>query len=236
MDYDGTLTPIAAQPDLAVLGQKPRNTLLSLSQRDKFIVGIISGRSLSDISAMAGLPDLVYAGNHGLEISGPGLNFVHPEAGAFGKTLGLLVLDLQRDLFSLPGVLVEDKGLTISVHYRLTPDELVGEVESRFKAVVSPYLKPGGWKATAGKQVLEMRPDIPWDKGKAIAYLQEAYPSASLTFYFGDDLTDEDGFEVVQSIGGIAVFVGQARQPTRAIHRLDSPQEVVETLQLIDQI
>ena len=236
LDYDGTLTPIAAQPDLAVLGQKPRNTLLSLSQRDKFIVGIISGRSLSDISAMAGLPDLVYAGNHGLEISGPGLNFVHPEAGAFGKTLGLLVLDLQRDLFSLPGVLVEDKGLTISVHYRLTPDELVGEVESRFKAVVSPYLKPGGWKATAGKQVLEMRPDIPWDKGKAIAYLQEAYPSASLTFYFGDDLTDEDGFEVVQSIGGIAVFVGQARQPTRAIHRLDSPQEVVETLQLIDQI
>ena len=109
LDYDGTLTPIAAQPDLAVLGQKPRNTLLSLSQRDKFIVGIISGRSLSDISAMAGLPDLVYAGNHGLEISGPGLNFVHPEAGAFGKTLGLLVLDLQRDLFSLPGVLVEDK-------------------------------------------------------------------------------------------------------------------------------
>ena len=236
LDYDGTLTPIAAQPDLAVLGQKPSDTLLSLSQRDKFIVGIISGRSLSDISAMAGLPDLVYAGNHGLEISGPGLNFVHPEAGAFGKTLGLLVLDLQRDLFSLPGVLVEDKGLTISVHYRLTPDELVGEVESRFKAVVSPYLKPGGWKATAGKQVLEMRPDIPWDKGKAIAYLQEAYPSASLTFYFGDDLTDEDGFEVVQSIGGIAVFVGQARQPTRAIHRLDSPQEVVETLQLIDQI
>ena len=81
-----------------------------------------------------------------------------------------------------------------------------------------------------------MRPDIPWDKGKAIAYLQGTYPSASLTFYFGDDLTDEDGFEVVQSIGGIAVFVGQARQPTRAIHRLDSPQEVMETLQLIDQI
>ncbi len=236
MDYDGTLTPIAAQPDLAVLGQKPRNTLLSLSQRDRFIVGIISGRSLLDVSAMAGLPDLVYAGNHGLEISGPGLDFVHPEAGAFGKTLGLLVQDLQRDLFSLPGVLVEDKGLTISVHYRLTPDELVGEVESRFKAAVSPYLKPGGWKVTAGKQVLEMRPDIPWDKGKVIDYLQEAYPSASLTFYFGDDLTDEDGFEVVQSGGGIAVFVGQARQPTRAIHRLDSPQEVAETLQLIDQV
>ena len=235
-DYDGTLTPIAAQPDLAVLGQEPKNTLLSLSQRDKFIVGIISGRSLLDVSAMVGLPDLVYAGNHGLEISGPGLDFVHPEAEAFGKTQGLLVQDLQRELSSLPGVLVEDKGLTISVHYRQTPDELAGDVESRFNTTVSPYLKPGGWKATAGKKVLEARPDIPWDKGKAIAYLQDAYQSASLTFYFGDDLTDEDGFEAVQSSGGIAVFVGQARQPTRAIHRLDSPQEVVETLQLIDRI
>jgi len=100
---------------------------------------------------------------------------------------------------------------------------------------VSPYLKPGGWKATAGKKVLEARPDIPWDKGKAIAYLQDAYQSASLTFYFGDDLTDEDGFEVVQSGGGIAIFVGQARQPTKAMYRLDSPQEVLETLQLIGQ-
>ncbi len=151
-------------------------------------------------------------------------------------TRGLLVQDLQRELSSLPGVLVEDKGLTISVHYRQTPDELAGDVESRFNTTVSPYLKPGGWKATAGKKVLEARPDIPWDKGKAIAYLQAAYQSASLTFYFGDDLTDEDGFEAVQSSGGIAVFVGQARQPTRAIHRLDSPQEVVETLQLIDRI
>ena len=235
-DYDGTLTPIAAQPDLALLGPESRNAVLSLSQRDKFIVGIVSGRSLSDVSAMAGLPDLVYAGNHGLEISGPGLSFVHPEAKAFSTTRGLLVQDLQRNLSSLPGVFVEDKGLTISVHYRQTPDELTGEVESRFKAAMSPYLKPGGWKATAGKKVLEARPDIPWDKGKAIAYLQDAYPSASLTFYFGDDLTDEDGFEVVQSSGGIAVFIGQGRQPTRAIHRLDSPQEVAETLRLIDQI
>ena len=235
-DYDGTLTPIAAQPGLAVLEREPRDTLFSLSQRDKFIVGIISDRSLPDVSAMAGLPDLSYAGNHGLEISGPGLDFVHPQAPTVGKTRLMLVQDLQRDLFHLPGVLVENRELTISVHYRHTPDELVDEVEARFNTTVSPYLKPGGWKATAGKKVLEVRPDIPWDKGKAIAYLQGAYLSASLTIYFGDDLTDEDGFEVVQSRGGIAIFVGQARQPTKAMHRLDSPQEVVETLQLIDQI
>jgi trehalose-phosphatase len=185
---------------------------------------------------MTGLPDLVYAGNHGLEISGPGLNFVHPDAKAFGATRILILQDLQDKLSRLPGVLIEDKGLTISVHYRQAPDEMAGEVESRFNTAVTPYLKPGGWKTTGGKKVFEVRPDIPWDKGKAIAYLQDAYPAASLTVFFGDDITDEDGFEVVQSTGGIAIFVGQARQPTKALHRLDSPQEVVETLQLIGQI
>ena len=235
-DYDGTLTPIAAQPELAVLGQEARHTLLSLSRQDKYIVGIVSGRGLPDVAAMVGLPQLVYAGNHGLEIAGPDLHFLHPKAKAFGETRGLLLQDLRQNLSGLPGVFVEDKGLTFSVHYRQAPDELTGEVESRFNTAVSPYLKPGAWRTTEGKKVFEVRPDISWDKGKAIAYLQDAYPLASLTLYFGDDLTDEDGFEVVQSSGGIAIFVGQARQPTKAMHRLDSPQEVVETLQLIGQI
>lgn len=235
-DYDGTLTPIVAQPESAVLGPEPRHTLLGLNRQDKFIVGIISGRSLSDVTAMAGVSDLVYAGNHGLEIAGTDIDFVHPEAKALGGTRSLIFRDLHENLSRLPGVFVEDKGLTLSVHYRQAPDELSGEVESIFNTAVSPYLNPGGWKTTQGKKVFEVRPDIPWDKGKAIAYLQNAHPRASLTFYFGDDLTDEDGFEVVQSSGGIAIFVGAARQPTKALHRLDSPQEVVETLQLISQI
>lgn len=235
-DYDGTLTPIVAQPELAVLGQEPKQALLRLSHQDKFIVGIVSGRSLSDVASMTGLPNLVYAGSHGLEISGPALDFVHPDAKAFNATRILIIQDLQEKLSSLPGVFIEDKGLTISVHYRQAPDEMAGEVESRFNTAVSPYLKPGGWKTTGRKKVFEVRPDIPWDKGKAIAYLQDAHPRASLTFYLGDDLTDEDGFAVVQSSGGIAIFVGPARQPTKALHHLDSPQEVVETLQLIGQM
>ena len=234
-DYDGTLTPIAARPELAVLGQEARHTLLSLSRQDKYIVGIVSGRGLPDVAAIVDLPQLVYAGNHGLEIAGPDLDFVHPEAKSMGETRCLLLHDLQENLPLLPGVFVEDKGMTLSVHYRLAADELAGEIESRFNTAVSPYLKPGGWKKLVGKKVFEVRPDIPWDKGNAIAYLQDAYPRSSLTFYFGDDLTDEDGFGVVQSGGGIAIFVGQARQPTKAMYRLDSPQEVLETLQLIGQ-
>ena len=235
-DYDGTLTPIAAKPELAILGQKARETLLRLNRQDKYMVGVISGRGLPDVAAIVDLPELIYAGNHGLEIAGPGLDFVHPEATAAGETRGRLLQDLTENLSRLPGVVVEDKGLTLSVHYRLVPDDLTGNVESRFNAAVSPYLKPGAWRTAVGKKVFELKPDIPWDKGKAIAYIQHAYPKASLTFYFGDDLTDEDGFEAVQSSGGIAIFVGQARQPTKAMYRLDSPQEVVETLRLISQL
>jgi trehalose 6-phosphate phosphatase len=76
---------------------------------------------------------------------------------------------------------------------------------------------------------------VPWDKGKAIARLRETFPQATLTMFFGDDLTDEDGFNVVQEAGGIAVFVGPARQPTRALYRVDSPQEVAQTLLLMYQ-
>ena len=235
-DYDGTLTPIAANHESAVLGQETRDTLLRLSRQDRFIVGIISGRGLPDVSAMVDLPDLIYAGNHGLEIAGPDLDFVHPEAIVVSGTRSGLLRDLTENLSHLPGLFVEDKGMTLSVHYRLAPDDMTGEIESRFNTAVSPYLQPGAWKTSTGKKVLEVRPDIQWDKGQAIAYLQDAYPRASLTIYFGDDLTDEDGFQVVQSSGGIAVFVGESRQPTKAMYRLDSPQEVVATLQLIGRL
>lgn len=87
-----------------------------------------------------------------------------------------------------------------------------------------------------GEVVFEVRTDTPWDKGKAIAYLQDAYRRAYLIFHFGDDLTFEDGFEMVQSSGGIAIFGGQARQPTKTLYRLDSLPEVLETLRLIERL
>jgi trehalose-phosphatase len=83
---------------------------------------------------------------------------------------------------------------------------------------------------------VEVRPAVPWHKGKAISKLQSAYPQATLPVFFGDDLTDEDGFAAVQDVAGMAVFVGPARTPTCALYRVDSPQEVTETLRLIEQL
>jgi trehalose-phosphatase len=179
------------------------------------------------------VPGINYAGNHGLEIEGPNIAFLHPQAESLRTVIDQVYQQLYRQIADYTGVIIQHKGLTLSVHYRLTPDDLVGQVDSEFRAVLSSFQKSPPIKITEGKKVLEVRPDVPWDKGKAIAKLQEIYPQATLTIFFGDDLTDEDGFNVVQEAGGLAVFVGPARQPTRALHRVDSPQEVSETLRLM---
>ena len=86
--------------------------------------------------------------------------------------------------------------------------------------------------------VVEVRPAIPWDKGKAIEKIyrhsrESGNPDRPFPVYFGDDRTDEDGFRAVQGMGGLAVFVGQSREGTVALHQLDSPAEVAETLRLL---
>lgn len=234
-DYDGTLTPLMPSPEQASLPQQVKECLTTLVSGGKYIAGVISGRSLADVSAKVGIPGMIYAGNHGLEIQGPGLDFVHKEAMKQSGTQVQVSGELRRALSDIPGVIVEPKGLTLSVHYRSTPVEQVKAVEEAFGRVVAPYVESGIARITYGKKVLEVRPNLPWDKGKAITMLQETYPQASLTCFFGDDRTDEDGFKVVQESGGIAVLVGPARQPTVALHRLDSPDEVAQVLDLLAQ-
>jgi trehalose 6-phosphate phosphatase len=234
-DYDGTLAPIVARPDLAVLPLETRDLLTRLSSCDRYILGVVSGRSLADVRERVGVPDLVYAGNHGLEIEGPGVRFLHPQAEDLKNVINQVYEQLRRQIADYAGVIIEHKGLTLSVHYRLTPEDLARQVDAAFRTVVSTFQESAPIKITRGKKVLEVRPDVPWDKGKAIARLQETFPQATLTMFFGDDLTDEDGFNVVQEAGGIAVFVGPARQPTRALYRVDSPQEVAQTLRLVSQ-
>ena len=239
LDYDGTLAPIAPRPDLATLPPAARQALLRLARRERYTLGLVSGRGLADLTEMVGLPGLIYAGNHGLEIRGPEpeleleLDFVHPEAARLRPELDTLLVGLKERLAGYDGVLVEGKGLTLSVHYRLTPEELRGEVHAGFDAVVAPARAAGRVRVTRGKEVLEVRPNVAWDKGRAIARIAESFPAGTLAVFFGDDLTDEDGFAAVHALEGISIFVGVARQPTQAQYRLDSPQEVAETLSLL---
>ena len=232
-DYDGTLAPIVEQPDAAALPPGVEELLSGLGSSDKYLAGIVTGRSLQDVATRVGLPGLIYAGNHGMEIKGPGLDFVHEAAAKLASVQEPIAEALRRETGGIPGTIVEPKGLSLTLHYRMTPDDLVRRVEEAFASAVAPFVAAGSVKATTGKKVLEVRPNVEWDKGKAIAKLQATYPEATLTLYFGDDVTDEDGFRVVQDTGGIAVMVGPARQPTIALHRVDSPEGVQEFLELL---
>ena len=236
LDYDGTLTPIVNQPDMAVLPTDTRKSLLELRHREKYIIGIISARSLEDIINRVGIDDLMYGGNHGLEMRGPGLNFVHPEATQLTGSVNEAYERLQQGVADMAGVLIEHKGLTLTVHYRSTPDGLVHEVKESVAAVVGPFIESGSLIIAPGKKALEIRPDVAWDKGKAISRLQEAFPEAPLTVFFGDDLADEAGFTAVQDSGGLGIFVGPAREPTVALYQVDSPREVAQTLSLMAQV
>jgi len=232
-DFDGTLAPIASHPDLAVLSSSGKGLLTELAHQDRYILGVVSGRSLADVRNKVGIPNLIYAGNHGLEIQGSRVEFTHPEAAALVPTLNQIYGELQTSLSHQSGIALENKALSLSVHFRATPDELVPLVKSTFYKITTPYVETGEVKIGHGKQVLEVRPNVDWNKGRAIRMLMDVFPEASLAAFFGDDMTDEDGFEVVQEAGGLAVFVGEARQPTKALYRVDSPQEVLETLRLL---
>ncbi len=240
-DYDGTLTPIASRPELAELPPNTRSLLQELNTKEKFVIGIVSGRDLSDVQGMVGVPGITYAGNHGLEIETAGQRFLHPEAEARRGDLAAIYQQLRDELAPFEGVILENKGLTLSVHFRLTPEDQIGPVEQVFNRIVSDFEK---FRVTRGKMVLEARPTVPWDKGKAIAKIMADFPpdelagalTGKLAVFFGDDQTDEAGFEVVQDRQGIAVLVGPARQPTKALYRVDSPAEVYQVLGLLSQL
>ena len=232
-DYDGTLTPIVPRPEEALLSAEVRRLLEALAGRPRYVAGIVSGRSLEDLRIMADIPGLIRAGNHGMEIRGAGLDFVHPEAALARGALDRAEQALATALEGIPGSFVEHKGLTLTVHFRAVADELVAKVEATVEGVMAPQVDAGELRLTRGKSVVEVRPAIPWDKGKAIQRIWEECRDLPLPVYFGDDRTDEDGFRVVQDLGGIAVFVGDPREGTVALHQLDSPREVEETLRLL---
>ncbi len=235
-DYDGTLTPIVARPEAATLSDETRQMLSALAGMERFVVGVVSGRSLPDLEAMVAVPSLVYAGNHGLEMKGGGMDFVHPDAPAFEASLAEVARLLERELANAPGVVVDNKRLTLTVHFRNAPDSYGAQVDGTVGAVTAPYVEAGQLKITRGKKVVEVRPNLDWGKGKAIEKIREYCGDSPLPMFFGDDQTDEEGFAVAQDAGGLAVFVGPARESTLALHRLDTPAEVVQVLALLAQL
>ncbi len=211
LDFDGTLASIADRPDAVRLNPHMRALLAGLGRNPRCVVGVISGRALEDVRQCVGLEGILYAGNHGLELAGPEWTRVHEEAAEARDLIAACCRRLRHRLRGIKGVLVEDKGITASVHYRLVPREQAAAV---YRIVLEELgqVPPGQIELQRGKMVLELRPALDWDKGKAARWLLERalgqdWRETCAVLYAGDDSTDEDAF-VALADAGITIKVG----------------------------
>lgn len=225
LDYDGTLTPIVKRPELARLSGANRRLLENLSKR--VILGIISGRSLKDVKDLVKIPGIIYAGNHGLEIEFKGKLYIHPKVRGFRKVLDRIAKELRQRLGHIQGVIVEHKGLTLSLHYRCVNRLHQAEVKRIFNSSV----KTRKVKITKGKKVLEVRPPVEWNKGRAVAEIIRQTKGRVLPIYIGDDVTDEDAFKVVKK-KGVAIYAGR-RKKSYAEYFVWNVREAVKFLEKI---
>ena len=224
LDYDGTLTPIVARPELAILSDSVRRVLRRLAKTCP--VTIVSGRDVEIVRELVALDRLGYVGSHGLDIVGPsdgGLR--HQAAQAFGPELDAVESALRLRTGGIDGVIVERKRFSISTHVRQVDPRRHPDVEAIVEDVrrAHPTLRREG-----GKMLYELRPDIDWDKGTAVLWLLDQMRiDPSMALFIGDDLTDETVFAALAGRGATVVVAGTGDQrPTLARFRLNDPDEV----------
>jgi len=222
LDFDGTLTPLMDDPSKVQLPPDMRQALQQLASQEGVTVGILSGRQRADVQERIAIPGLIYAGNHGLEISGPGMIFIEPTSVTWREPLQELAGQLAQRLQALAGVFVEDKGLTLSVHYRQAGEAVGEEVRRLVHGALERTTHP--FVLTMGDKVYEIRPRVYWNKGTAARWILEQLNQPDpLIFYVGDDVTDEDAFSALPE--GITVKVGGTAETT-ASYWLEDPTAV----------
>ncbi len=229
LDYDGTLTPIADRPEQATLSPSTRARLSRLASCCP--VTIVTGRDVAVVRGFVRLDEIGYAGCHGLDIEGAvGTGLRYAAAETVLPSLDGAEADLRRGLSGVAGVLVERKRYSVSTHYRLVDARRAPAVEEVVADVARCYPE---LRRERGKKVFELRPDVSWDKGSAVAWLLGALsldPGAAICI--GDDETDEHAFELLNGCG-IPIVVEQGDRPTSARYRVRDPREVTEVLDLL---
>ena len=229
LDFDGTLSEIVSDPDAARLVDGAAKALENLAAHCP--VAILSGRDLADVRDRIGIPGIWYAGSHGFELIGPDGSHHHNDAAdAAVPILESAAAELNDALKHVPGAYVEHKRYAVAVHFRNVSPDRVAEVV----ATTHRHGQRHGLRVTGGRKVVELRPDIDWDKGSALAWIRDLIHETGrvLPIYVGDDLTDEDAFDAIRS-NGIGVVVRHDEdgdRPTSAQFTLNNPDEVQEFL------
>ncbi|MBI4396942.1 MAG: trehalose-phosphatase [Elusimicrobia bacterium] len=208
LDFDGTLSPLAPLPEKARIPEGVRRTLLGLLLPPHVHVAILSGRPVAYLARCFEKRGFVYGGNHGLEMKGPDWHYKNPKGEALRPLIQKLAARFRVPVWKVPGARLENKGFSLSLHYRRVPHEhmdgfhrLVGRFRERTGSL------PVRWME--GHKVWELLPGVAWDKGRAARALLKRF-SSPFSIALGDDRTDEDMFRALKG-RGITVQVGRKR-------------------------
>ncbi|XP_015582969.1 probable trehalose-phosphate phosphatase G isoform X2 [Ricinus communis] len=250
LDYDGTLSPIVDDPDQALMSDDMRSAVRNVAKY--FPTAIISGRSRDKVFELVGLTELYYAGSHGMDIMGPINNSVSNDhangiksTDQQGKDVNLfqpakefisMIDEVFRTLVentkAIKGAKVENHKFCTSVHYRNVDEKNWPTVAQIVHDILKQYPR---LRLTHGRKVLEVRPVIDWNKGKAVEFLLESLGLSNsddvLPIFIGDDRTDEDAFKVLRKGNkGYGILVSPVPKETNAFYSLRDPTEVMKFL------
>ena len=224
LDFDGCIVDIAPTPEAVEVPDCLPSLLVALREALDGAVAIVSGRPIAQIDGFLGTAVPAVAGLHGLERRTADGVIVRPPLP--GDELHGVRALLKEFAAAHPGVLVEDKTYTVALHYRLAPS-----LRDACRTVLNAALEdaPQGWQVIEGKFVFEIRPREP-NKGTVIeAFMGEAPFLGRTPVFCGDDITDEDGFRVVNARGGVSIRVGKGAA-TRATAQVDTVGELLDWL------
>jgi trehalose-phosphatase len=223
LDFDGTLCEFEADPQAVELPPSRRTILQQL--RSRATVGIVSGRRLEDVRARCAIDGIIVAGLHGLEIDGLGERYEHPDLRKAGAAVAEVAASLREAAAGLPGTLVEDKGPSVALHFREADGDAQRTAVAAFAAAAGPHVDSGQLRVMRGSYVLELLPNIDWNKGSAVRWITDRirYREGDMfAVYIGDDVTDQDAFAAVEAEG----LPIAASDRVRANTRLDGPAGV----------
>lgn len=224
LDVDGTLIEIAPSPDAVIVPDNLPALLTDLRGMLGGALALVTGRSIETADRLLAPAVLPVAGIHGAEIR---LSDGSIHGKAENEALDRISDHLKAFVQTREGLLVEDKGRAVAVHFRLAP-EYGDEVERHVRELVEG--ETAGLEVQPGKMVVEIRPHGA-DKGRAVEFfLEQPDFNGRLPLVIGDDWTDEAAFRVANARCGRSVRVGRDERPTEAVERLPDPAAVLEWL------
>ncbi len=223
-DFDGTLSPIAPTPEEAFVLPDCRTSLRQLA-RQLDLVAVVSGRSAGEVRRMVGLRKVLYVGNHGLDRWEAGRHQGRAAARPWRAALTAVMTSLRRELASLPGLRLEDKGVSFSVHYRGAPNH--GAARAAVLAAVQRLASPYNLTLREGKKVVEAGPPAWPGKAEAVVDLVTRLGLRSLV-YLGDDRADMEVFRRLRDLA-------EAGIPTLSI-AVDGPETPSDLRRAADRV